>query len=85
MLELKFFFNAGIQGVEPGAKDLSARTVRDLIREMVAQESASKPLKDQEIVVRLKNRGIVIARRTIAKYRAELHIAPASQRKRISS
>ncbi len=85
LLELKFFFNAGIQRSEPGAEDLSSRTVRDFIREMVAQESASKPLKDQEIVVRLKTRGIVIARRTIAKYRAELHIAPASQRKRIPS
>ena len=85
MLELKFFFNAGIQGLGPGAKDLSTRTVRELIREMVAQESTSKPLKDQEIVARLKDRGVVIARRTVAKYRAELNIAPASQRKRIPS
>ncbi len=85
MLELKFFFNAGIQRSDPGAEDLSSLTVRELIREMVAHESASKPLKDQEIVARLKNRGIIIARRTVAKYRAELHIAPASQRKRIHS
>jgi len=85
MLELKFFFNAGIQRSDPGAEDLSSLTVRELIREMVAHESASKPLKDQEIVTKLKNRGIVIARRTVAKYRAELNIAPASQRKRIPS
>ena len=83
MLELKFFFNTGIQQVEPGAEDLSSITVRELIREMVGQESPGKPLKDQEIVSRLRARGIIIARRTVAKYRAELNIAPASQRKRI--
>jgi RNA polymerase sigma-54 factor len=83
MLELKFFFNVGIQRSDPGAEDLSSLTVREIIREMVAHESESKPLKDQEIVARLKYRGIVIARRTVAKYRAELRIAPASQRKRI--
>lgn len=83
MLELKFFFNAGIQRAEPGAEDLSSITVRELIREMVGQENHGKPLKDQEIVSRLRARGIVIARRTVAKYRAELNIAPASQRKRI--
>ena len=82
MLELKFFFNAGIQRAEPGAEDLSSITVRELIREMVGQENPGKPLKDQEIVSRLRARGIVMARRTVAKYRAELNIAPASQRKR---
>ena len=83
MLELKFFFNAGIQRAEPGAEDFSSITVRELIREMVGQENPGKPLKDQEIVSRLRGRGIVIARRTVAKYRAELNIATASQRKRI--
>ncbi len=83
MLELKFFFNVGIQRAEPGAEDLSSITVRELIREMVGQENHGKPLKDQEIVSRLRGRGIVIARRTVAKYRAELNIATASQRKRI--
>ncbi len=84
MLELKFFFNAGIQRAAPGAEDLSSLTVRELIREMIGQENPGKPLKDQEIVSRLHARGIVIARRTIAKYRAELNIASASQRKRLS-
>ncbi|MCY4614481.1 MAG: RNA polymerase factor sigma-54 [Nitrospira sp.] len=83
MLELKFFFNAGIHRAEPGAEDLSSVTVRELIREMVGQENPGKPLKDQEVVTRLRARGIVIARRTVAKYRTELNIAPASQRKRI--
>ena len=83
ILELKFFFNAGIQRADNRGEDLSSVTVQEMIREMVAQEDAASPLKDQEIVSRLRNKNIMIARRTVAKYRAELHIASASQRKRI--
>ena len=83
ILELKFFFNAGIQRTDAHGEEMSSVTVREMIREMVAQEDASRPLKDQEIVARLRTKDIVIARRTVAKYRAELHIASASQRKRI--
>lgn len=83
MLELNFFFNAGIQRGESGAEELSSLTVRELIRKMVAQENPRRPLKDQDIVSRLKSRDILIARRTVAKYRAELNIAPANQRKQI--
>ena len=83
ILELKYFFNAGIQRADNRGEDMSSVTVREMIREMVAQEVSANPLKDQEIVSRLKLKNILIARRTVAKYRAELHIASASQRKRI--
>ena len=83
ILELKFFFNAGIQRADNRGEDMSSVTVREIIKEMVAQEEPNNPLKDQEIVARLKQKNILIARRTVAKYRAELHIASASQRKRI--
>ncbi|MGB0910454.1 MAG: RNA polymerase factor sigma-54 [Nitrospirales bacterium] len=83
ILELKFFFNAGIQRTAAHGEEMSSVTVREMIREMVAQEDAARPLKDQEIVARLRTKDIIIARRTVAKYRAELHIASASQRKRI--
>ncbi len=83
ILELKYFFNAGIQRADNRGEDMSSVTVREIIREMVAQEESDNPLKDQEIVSRLKLKNILIARRTVAKYRAELHIASASQRKRI--
>ncbi len=83
ILELKFFFNAGIQRADNRGEDMSSITVREMIREMVSQEDAANPLKDQEIVARLRQKNILIARRTVAKYRAELHIASASQRKRI--
>ncbi len=85
ILELKFFFNAGIQRTDAHGEEMSSVTVRELIREMVAHEDVTRPLKDQEIVARLRTKDIVIARRTVAKYRAELHIASASQRKRIPS
>ena len=81
MLELKYFFNAGIQRGDPGEEELSSLTVREIIREMVAKEDSQKPLKDQDIVTRLRNRDIVLARRTVAKYRTELNIPPANQRK----
>ncbi|WP_447970568.1 RNA polymerase factor sigma-54 [Nitrospira sp. M1] len=85
ILELKYFFNAGIQRTDMHGEEMSSVTVREMIREMVAQEDPTRPLKDQEIVTRLRTKDIIIARRTVAKYRAELHIASASQRKRIPS
>jgi RNA polymerase sigma-54 factor len=82
MLPLKFFFNAGIQRSDQEADELSSTTVRELIRKMVAEEDAQHPLNDQEIVARLQREHIVIARRTVAKYRSEVNIPPARQRKR---
>ena len=63
---------------------MSSVAVREMIRKMVEQEDANRPLKDQEIVARLKAQNVVLARRTVAKYRMELNIPPASRRKRIS-
>lgn len=83
MLELKFFFNTGIQCTEGNGEMLSSLTVREMIRKMVAEEDAKHPLKDQEIAARLRQHHIVIARRTVAKYRSEEHIPSASQRKRV--
>jgi RNA polymerase sigma-54 factor len=82
LLELKFFFNAGIQRSDDNGDMLSSVTVREMIRKMVAEEDARHPLKDQEIAARLQRNHIMIARRTVAKYRAELTIPSASQRRR---
>ena len=83
MLELKFFFNAGLQRADqPIATCLSSVTVREMIKKMVAEEDANHPLKDEEIAARLRERQVLIARRTVAKYRAEENIPPATQRKR---
>ncbi|MEY4704262.1 MAG: polymerase, sigma-54 [Nitrospirota bacterium] len=82
MLELKFFFNAGLQRADQPSDMMSSVTVREMIRIMVAEEDPSRPLKDEEIAARLLTKQVVIARRTVAKYRAEEHIPSATQRKR---
>lgn len=81
IFEMRYFFNSGIsRGVEFGG-ELSSVTAREMIRQMIAREDPSNPLKDQEIVARFKNQHIEIARRTIAKYRSELKIPQASRRR----
>ena len=82
ILELKFFFNASIPRSQEGLIELSSVAVREMIRRMVEQEDDSHPLKDQEIVARLKAQNVLLARRTVAKYRMELNIPSASRRRR---
>ncbi|MEE8117518.1 MAG: RNA polymerase factor sigma-54 [Gemmatimonadales bacterium] len=78
---LKFFFSSSL-GTTSG-EDASARAVRAQIRKLVDEENSTKPLTDAEIVDALRNRGVRIARRTVAKYRDQLGILPARMRKRI--
>ena len=77
--EMKFFFTSGIQTAS--GNGVSNTSVKDMVAAMFAGENAGKPLSDQEIVKMLKDNGIVIARRTVAKYRAELNILPSNLRK----
>lgn len=82
MLELKFFFNAGLQRADQPSDMHSSVSVREMIKKMVAEEDSKRPLKDEEIAARLRTQQVLIARRTVAKYRAEENIPSASQRKR---
>jgi RNA polymerase sigma-54 factor len=77
--ELKYFFGSGL-GTESGG-NASSTAVRALIKQFIAAESARKPLSDNQISEMLKEQGIECARRTVAKYREGLKIAPASLRK----
>jgi RNA polymerase sigma-54 factor len=77
--EMKYFFTAGIQ--TDSGQGMSNTSVKDMISEIFKMENASKPLSDQEVVRMLKEKGIVIARRTVAKYRTELSILPSNLRK----
>lgn len=79
IFEMRFFFNAGYN--VGGEHSLANRAVKESIAEMVAKEDKAKPLSDQEIALRLKEQGIPIARRTIAKYRDELKILPSNLRR----
>jgi len=80
---LKFFFTTGFTSAGSGA-EVSSLTVKDVIQKMIREEDSASPLKDQQIVESLKERGIDIARRTVAKYREELRIPPTSVRKRMA-
>lgn len=79
VFEMKYFFTAGLQ-TDTGA-GVSNTSVKDMIAEIFRSEDASQPLSDQEVVKMLKEKGIVIARRTVAKYRSELNILPSNLRK----
>lgn len=77
--ELKFFFGSGL-GTETGG-NASSTAVRALIKQFVSAENVKKPLSDSQIAEMLKEQGIECARRTVAKYREALKIAPANLRK----
>jgi RNA polymerase sigma-54 factor len=80
VFELKFFFHSGLDS--SGGEAMSSVSVKDIIKKAVTAEDARNPLTDQQLVMLLENKGIQIARRTVAKYRQELRIPPASRRKR---
>jgi RNA polymerase sigma-54 factor len=77
--ELKYFFGSGL-GTESGGQ-ASSTAVRALIQQLVAAENPKKPLSDQKLADLLKEQGIECARRTVAKYREALKIAPTNLRK----
>ena len=83
VFELKFFFHSGLESLDGDA--MSSISVKDIIRKAVAAEDPRKPLTDQQLMTILEAKSVRIARRTIAKYRQELRIAPASRRKRLFS
>jgi len=79
--ELKYFFGSAL-ATEAGG-NASSTAVRALIRQLVAVESADKPLSDHQLSAMLAEQGITVARRTVAKYREALKIAPANLRRAI--
>jgi RNA polymerase sigma-54 factor len=79
VFEMKYFFTSGIQTAS--GEDMSNTSVKDMITDIFKKEDPMKPLSDQEVVLMLADKGIVIARRTVAKYRSELNILPSNLRK----
>ena len=79
IFELKYFFGSHVATETGGA--CSATAIRALIKQLVAAEDTKKPLSDSKIAQILGQQGIVVARRTIAKYRESLHIPPVNLRK----
>jgi RNA polymerase sigma-54 factor len=79
VFEFKYFFTPGYQS-EDGAS-VSNTSVKELIADLINVEDRSSPLSDQDLVAKLRERGITIARRTVAKYREELGILPSNLRR----
>ncbi len=79
IFELKYFFSSHV-ATESGG-ECSSTAIRALIKKLVAAEKPSKPLSDSKIASLLADQGIMVARRTIAKYRESLSIPPSNQRK----
>lgn len=80
LFELKYFFHRGVQATDGEA--VSSLTVKELVRRLLTAEDTGKPLSDQKIVEILRQQGIEIARRTVAKYRGQLRIPSSSRRRR---
>ncbi|MFL6504052.1 MAG: RNA polymerase factor sigma-54 [Candidatus Udaeobacter sp.] len=80
VFEMKYFFTGGYETAT--GESLSNISVKQSILDLVKHESGSAPLSDQEIVEILTERGIPIARRTVAKYRSELNILPSHMRRK---
>jgi RNA polymerase sigma-54 factor len=81
IFELKFFFTSGVKAAD--GEDVSAETVKEKIRALVAVEENGTPLSDQAIADILRKDQINIARRTVAKYRQALGILPSGRRKKL--
>jgi RNA polymerase sigma-54 factor len=82
VFELKFFFSSGLETDD--GEDVSARTAKDIIRTLIEEETKQDPLSDQSIAELLHQKGLRIARRTVAKYREQLGILPARFRRRVA-
>ncbi len=78
VLELRSFFNAGLAMNSGG--EASTASVRERLKELIDEENAAAPCSDQQLAEQLSREGVRIARRTIAKYREELGLAPAHKR-----
>lgn len=81
LYEFKYFFGSAVATDAGGAA--SSTAIKALIRQAVDAENRAKPLSDQAISEMLGQQGYVVARRTVAKYREQLHIPPANQRKSV--
>jgi RNA polymerase sigma-54 factor len=80
IFELKYFFTAGV--TQADGSEVSSVAAKDEIKKLIESEDPRHPLSDQKIVEVLKENGLDVARRTVAKYRDQLEILPARLRKK---
>ncbi len=82
VFELKYFFSSHVS--TSGGGECSSTAIRAIIKKLIAAEHPRKPLSDSKITTLLKEQGIEVARRTIAKYRESLNIPPSHERKQLT-
>lgn len=82
IFELKYFFSSHVS--TKGGGECSSTAIRAIIKKLIAAENTVKPLSDSKITALLEEKGINVARRTIAKYRESLSIPPSNERKRLA-
>jgi RNA polymerase sigma-54 factor len=80
IFELKYFFSSHVATTEGG--ECSSTAIKALIKRIVNQENPQKPLSDAKLCTLLADEGVLVARRTIAKYREQMNIGPSNERKR---
>lgn len=81
IFELKYFFSSHVNTASGG--ECSSTAIRAMIKKLVADEPAKKPLSDNKLAAILADQGIQVARRTVAKYREAMNIPPSNERKRL--
>ena len=81
IFELKYFFSSHVN--TEGGGEASSTAVRALVKKLIAAENPAKPLSDSKLTSLLSEQGIMVARRTVAKYRESLSIPPSNQRKQL--
>ena len=79
--ELKYFFSSHVATSEGG--ECSSTAIKAHIKKFVQSENTKKPLSDSKLCTLLKDQGVIVARRTVAKYREQLNIPPSNERKRL--
>ncbi|EFB1129990.1 TPA: RNA polymerase factor sigma-54 [Escherichia coli] len=81
IFELKYFFSSHVN--TEGGGEASSTAIRALVKKLIAAENPTKPLSDSKLTSLLSEQGIMVARRTVAKYRESLSIPPSNQRKQL--
>ena len=81
IFELKYFFSSHVN--TEGGGEASSTAIRALVKKLIAAENPAKPLSDSKLTALLSEQGIMVARRTVAKYRESLSIPPSNQRKQL--
>ena len=81
VFELKYFFSSHVATTKGG--ECSSTAIKALVKKLIQNESNKKPLSDNKLCALLKDQGVIVARRTVAKYREQLNIPPSNERKRL--